>query len=40
MDSKEERISKILNEDLLRLEDIHACMVARKNLEGKANIFL
>ncbi len=33
-DSKEERISKILNEDLLRLEDIHACMVARKNLEG------
>jgi len=34
MDSKEERISKILNEDLLRLEDIHACMVARKNLEG------
>lgn len=34
MDSKEERILKILNEDLLRLEDIHACMVARKNLEG------
>jgi len=33
-DSKEERILKILNEDLLRLEDIHACMVARKNLEG------
>lgn len=34
MDSKEERILKILNEDLLRLEDIHACMVVRKNLEG------
>lgn len=33
-DSKEEQILKILNEDLLRLEDIHACMVARKNLEG------
>ncbi len=34
MDSKEARILKILEEDLLRLEDIHACMVARKNLEG------
>lgn len=33
-DSREERILKILNEDLLRLEDIHACLVARKNLEG------
>lgn len=33
-DSTEEQILKILNEDLLRLEDIHACMVARKNLEG------
>lgn len=34
MNSKEERIMKILEEDLLRLEDIKACMVARKNLEG------
>ncbi|MEA3255836.1 MAG: hypothetical protein U9Q22_08395 [Candidatus Altiarchaeota archaeon] len=33
-DSKEDRILKVLNEDLLRLEDIHACLVARKNLEG------
>lgn len=34
MDSKEDKILKILEEDLLRLEDIHACMVVRKNLEG------
>ena len=34
MSSKEEKILQVLNEDLLRLEDIHACMVARKNLEG------
>jgi predicted regulator of Ras-like GTPase activity (Roadblock/LC7/MglB family) len=34
MSSKEEDILKVLSEDLLRLEDIHACMVARKNLEG------
>ena len=34
MSSKEEEILKVLSEDLLRLEDIHACMVARKNLEG------
>jgi hypothetical protein len=34
MSAKEEDILKILSEDLLRLEDIHACMVARKNLEG------
>jgi hypothetical protein len=34
MGSKEEEILKVLSEDLLRLEDIHACMVARKNLEG------
>lgn len=32
--SKEEEILKVLSEDLLRLEDIHACMVARRNLEG------
>jgi len=24
----------VLREDLMQLEDIHACMVARKNLEG------
>jgi hypothetical protein len=34
VDSREERILKVLDEDLLRLEDIHACLVARKNLEG------
>jgi hypothetical protein len=34
MSFKEEEILKVLSEDLLRLEDIHACMVARKNLEG------
>ena len=34
MSSKEEEILKVLSEDLLRLDDIHACMVARKNLEG------
>ncbi len=34
MDSTEDKILKILEEDLLRLEDIHACMVVRKNLEG------
>ena len=33
-DSREDRILAVLNEDLLRLEDIHACLVARKNLEG------
>jgi hypothetical protein len=31
---KEKEILKVLSEDLLRLEDIHACMVARRNLEG------
>ncbi len=34
MSSKEEEILKVLSEDLLQLEDIHACMVVRKNLEG------
>lgn len=34
MTSQEDQILKVLNEDLLRLEDILACMVARKNLEG------
>jgi len=34
MPSKEDQILKVLSEDLQRLEDIHACMVARKNLEG------
>lgn len=34
MSKKEDEILRVLNEDLLRLEDIHACMVARKNLEG------
>jgi len=32
--SKEEQILALLKEDLLQLEDIHACMVVRKNLEG------
>lgn len=31
--TNEEAILEVLN-DLLRLEDVHACMVARKNLEG------
>ena len=38
MASKEEKILKVLSEDLLQLEDIHACMVVRKNLEGIAPI--
>ena len=38
MPSKEDQILKVLTEDLQRLEDIHACMVARKNLEGIAPI--
>lgn len=33
MPSKQEEIKGILN-DLLRLEDIHACMLARKEMEG------
>lgn len=32
--SKEEQIMKVLSEDLQPLEDIRACMVVRKNLEG------
>jgi hypothetical protein len=32
--SREEEIKKVLDEDLTPLEDIRACMVARKNLEG------
>jgi len=32
--SKEDRVMKVLTGDLLPLEDVHACMVARKNLEG------
>jgi predicted regulator of Ras-like GTPase activity (Roadblock/LC7/MglB family) len=34
MACKEEKILKVLSEDLLQLEDILACMVVRKNLEG------
>ena len=34
MSSKEEEILGVLREELLGLEDIRACMVARKNLEG------
>ena len=34
MTSKKELITPILEEDLLRLEDIYACAVARKHLEG------
>jgi predicted regulator of Ras-like GTPase activity (Roadblock/LC7/MglB family) len=33
-----EKIKEVLDEDLLRLEDIHACMVARKHLEGIVSI--
>ena len=33
-ESKEDRIRRILNEDLLRLEDIHLCGVAKKHMEG------
>jgi hypothetical protein len=32
--TSEQKILKVLTEDLMQLEDIHACMVARKNLEG------
>ena len=32
--TQEEKILEVLNKDLMPLEDIHACMVARKNLEG------
>jgi uncharacterized protein with GYD domain len=32
--TKKERYKEILNEDLLRLEDIHAVMIATKHLEG------
>lgn len=31
---QEQKILQVLTEDLMQLEDIHACMVARKNLEG------
>ena len=34
MDTTEDRILKVLEEDLMPLEDIRACMVARKGLEG------
>ena len=33
MTSKEDKIMEVLH-DLLRLEDIYACMVAKKNMEG------
>lgn len=34
MTSKEDQILRVLDEDLQPLEDIHACMVVRKRLEG------
>jgi len=34
MPSHEEQILQVLQEDLMPLEDILACMVARKGLEG------
>ncbi len=34
MESKKELVKSLLEEDLLRLEDIYACAVARKGLEG------
>ncbi|MBD3262696.1 MAG: hypothetical protein GF334_13685 [Candidatus Altiarchaeales archaeon] len=34
MGSREEDILRVLNEDLMPLEDIHACMVAQRGLEG------
>lgn len=34
MVSKEDEIFKILKDDLMRHEDVHACMVARKGLDG------
>jgi hypothetical protein len=34
MASKDEQILALLKEDLMQLEDIRACMVVRKNLEG------
>lgn len=38
MASKEDQILRVLDEDLQPLEDIRACMVVRKNLEGIAPI--
>lgn len=32
--SAQDEILKVLQEDLLQLEDIHACMVAQKGLQG------
>jgi hypothetical protein len=32
--SHQDEILKVLQEDLLQLEDIHACMVAQKGMEG------
>jgi predicted regulator of Ras-like GTPase activity (Roadblock/LC7/MglB family) len=34
MAPKDEQILALLKEDLMQLEDIRACMVVRKNLEG------
>jgi len=34
MAEKEEQILRVLEEDLLRLDDVLACMVARKGMEG------
>ena len=36
--SRSDQIRNILEEDLLRLEDIHACMVARRQLDGIVSI--
>ncbi len=38
MPSREDQIMTVLSGDLQPLEDIHACMVVRKNLEGIAPI--
>jgi len=32
--ASEDEIMRILQEDLMQLEDVHACMVARKGLQG------
>ncbi|MFC2163137.1 hypothetical protein ACFLRF_05600 [Candidatus Altiarchaeota archaeon] len=34
MSNTQEAILQVLQEDLMQLEDIHACMVAQKGLEG------
>ncbi len=34
MESRQEAISRVLTENLIKLDDVHQCGVVRKNLEG------